>query len=245
MTLLIASFLAGVLTTLAPCVLPLIPVIVGGAATGTDHDKRATLIRTGIIILSLTVSVVVFTLLLKATTAFIDIPDQVWRTLSGGIVILIGLSYLFPSIWARLSISSGMAIAAQRRLASSQSTTKILQPIAIGASLGPVFTSCSPTYALILAVILPSSFVLGLTYLLAYALGMALTLGVVAYFGSRLVRKLSWTLDERGWFRIGIGVLFIVIGFAVILAFDKTAAAWLLERGVYDGSTSLETLFTE
>ena len=39
MHLLIISYFAGILTVAAPCILPLLPVIVGGSLT-TDDDKK-------------------------------------------------------------------------------------------------------------------------------------------------------------------------------------------------------------
>ena len=88
MILLIISFLAGVLTALAPCILPLLPVIVGGSleAAGDSGSRR----RMYTIVASLGASVVLFTLLLKASTALIGIPPYVWTWLSGSIVGFLG-----------------------------------------------------------------------------------------------------------------------------------------------------------
>ena len=93
MALLVISFLGGVLTVLAPCILPLLPVVVGGAAVG---EKRRT--APFVIIGSLAVSIILFTYLLKASTAFISIPPEVWTTLSGGILFFFGLTLLFPML---------------------------------------------------------------------------------------------------------------------------------------------------
>ena len=67
MILLLLSLLAGVLTVLAPCTISLLPVIVGGSLSGGQSFRRA-LVVTG----SLGVSVILFTLLLKVSTAFIN-----------------------------------------------------------------------------------------------------------------------------------------------------------------------------
>ena len=40
MTLFLITFVAGILTVLAPCVLPLLPVIVGGSLTGAEVSKK-------------------------------------------------------------------------------------------------------------------------------------------------------------------------------------------------------------
>ena len=69
MEIAIPAFIAGMLTILAPCVLPLLPVIIGGTVTGNRH--RLTPI---VITMSLAVSVIIFTLLIRASTLLIDIP---------------------------------------------------------------------------------------------------------------------------------------------------------------------------
>lgn len=242
MTLLFIAFLAGILTVLAPCVLPLLPIILGGNAARTADTKAYTLRRAVVISLSLAVSVVVFSLLLKATTALLGIPQQIWQLLSGVIVFALGLNYLFPSIWLRLTLASGLSKKSNEALYQRSNKSGYLSAVTTGAALGPVFTSCSPTYALILAVVLPASFVAGVVYLSAYALGMSVVLLLVSYFGARLTRKLGWTLDESGIFRRTIGVIFILVGLFIIFGLDKDLQAFLLERGFYDGSSGLEGL---
>src|ERR1700690_3519950 len=96
MLLFLISFVAGILTVLAPCVLPLLPVIVGGSLT-TGSLRRAYTIC-----LSLGGSVIVFTLLLKASTAFINVPQSFWEWFSGGVLILFGIVMLFPALWDNL-----------------------------------------------------------------------------------------------------------------------------------------------
>jgi cytochrome c biogenesis protein CcdA len=113
MILLLLSFIAGVLTVLAPCILPLLPVIVGGSLTGEGKDAQKKKVLT--IVISLGLSVVAFTLLLKASTLFIDIPEQTWKWLSGGIIIVLGLITIFPSMWegkwlAKLSTKSNILL---------------------------------------------------------------------------------------------------------------------------------------
>ena len=65
------SLIAGALTVLAPCVLPFLPVIVGGSL---GHGSRR---RPYLIAGALVVSLLVFTLLLKASTAFLNIDPRV------------------------------------------------------------------------------------------------------------------------------------------------------------------------
>src|SRR3989338_1956413 len=96
MTLLALSFLAGILTVLAPCILPLLPVVVGSAATGRSKSTPY------IVVGSLALSIILFTYLLKFSTALIMIPPQVWTYLSGGILVLFGLILIFPALWEKV-----------------------------------------------------------------------------------------------------------------------------------------------
>jgi cytochrome c-type biogenesis protein len=112
--------------------------------------------------------------------------------------------------------------------------------VLIGAALGPVFSSCSPTYALIVATVLPVSFAQGLSYLAAYAIGMSATLLLIAYLGQAFVSKLRWLSNPNGWFRRAVGVLFITVGVAVIFGLDRKLQAFVLERGWYDPVGNLE-----
>ena len=104
---LVLSLAAGVLTVAAPCVLPLLPIVVGGAIV-QDGDERRARWRPYVIAGSLAASVVAFTLLLKATTALLGVPPQVWQLVSGGIIILLGIDLLFPALWDRLSTALGL-----------------------------------------------------------------------------------------------------------------------------------------
>lgn len=237
MELAFVSFLAGFLTILAPCVLAVLPVIIGSSVAGGKPDIAKALR----IILSLVVSVTLFTLLLKATTALLGVPQEVWRSISGGIVIIVGASFLFPGFWERIALKLNLkANAALREGANRQNS---VGDIIIGAALGPVFTSCSPVYGLLLATVLPVSFVSGTIYILLYALGLGFALLLIALLGQAIVKKLGWAVNPRGWFHRILGVIFVIIGISILFGFDKIAETWLLDQGFYDGSTGLEELF--
>lgn len=235
MTLLLLSFIAGVLTVTAPCVLIFLPVILGGSVVGKPGLRRP-LIITG----SLVVSVIVFTLLLKTTTTLLGVPQMVWQILSGAVVILLGLHYLGLPLWEKLTALLRLPQLANRQLASASSHQGNGGAILTGAALGPVFASCSPTFAFIVAAIIPADFILGLIYLTAYALGMAATLLLVAVLGRSILGKLRLLNDTRGWLARTIGVLFVIVGILVITGLDKQVQSYVLAQGWYDPITSFE-----
>lgn len=226
------AYFAGVLTVLAPCVLPLLPVVVGGsfvAATGAKPKWYHPLIITG----SLAVSIIIFTLLLKATTALLGVPQEVWAIVSGVIVILLGISFVAPLFWQRIMAATKLGTAANSSFAAGMKKDGVVRDVSIGAALGPVFSSCSPTYALIVALVLPTTFAKGFLYLVAYALGLATVLFALAILGSKLVKKLGWLTDSNGWFKRLVGIAFIVVGVMILFGLDKTIQTSVLDAGWY------------
>ena len=235
--LILLSFVAGVLTVAAPCVLPLLPVIIGGSIVRTDSDDAVAArqwYRPVIIASSLAVSVVVFTLLLKATTSLLGIPQVVWQLIAGGILVVFGITLVFPHLWERVMTATGLQNRANAALNKSHARGGVGGDILLGAALGPTFSSCSPTYALILATVLPVSFAEGLVYIVAYAIGLAVTLLMVALLGQAFARKLGWLSNPTGWLRRTVGILLLLVGLAVIFGLDKQFQAFVLEQGWYD-----------
>jgi len=184
MSLLLISFIAGLLTVLAPCILPVIPVIVGSSLADSTKSSR----RIFVIIASLAVAIVTFTLLLKATTALLGVPQFVWQLISGVVIVVLGLSFLFPRLWETVMLKTGTGLGSQRLLAQTNRSKGMWSAVATGAALGPVFASCSPTYLFIVAAVLPIDFWIGFFYLLAYTAGLVIILLAV----SLARQKINW-----------------------------------------------------
>ncbi len=213
MFLLFGAFIAGVLTVLAPCVLPLLPIIIGGSVTGDSKDRRRPFLIAG----SLAISLIVFTVLLKATTLLINIPPAAITYFSGGIIVAIGLATLFPQIYATMIAKLGIEHRAQRFLgAGTSNRSEWIGPIIIGAALGPVFSSCSPVYGYILATVLPAHFAVAMAYIIAYVLGLSLILLAIAYYGQQLTSRLKFASNPNGYFQKGLAILFILVGIMII-----------------------------
>ena len=232
MELLPLSLLAGVLTVLSPCVLPLLPVVLAGSAAGS---RRAPYI----VISSLAVSVVVFTLLLKATTALLGVPSNVWLIVSGGLVAFIGASLAFPKIWDRISSRVGLQSAAGSLADRSTNKTGTARSVLLGLSLGPVFTSCSPTYGLILAVVLAADLGEGIANIIAYSLGLSAIMLAIAIGGRTVTRRLGWATDPEGKFRRGLGVFLVIVGLLIATGAVRDIESWLIDRGLL-GAVVLE-----
>lgn len=230
MFLLIGAFFAGMITILAPCVLPLLPVIIGGSISGNVNDKRRPLIITA----SLAVSLILFTILLKATTLFIDVPPEVFVYISGGILIALGIVFLFPGIYEWIILKFNLQAKSQQLLGKGSGKGPIVGAIITGAALGPVFSSCSPVYAYILATILPVNFAVAMLYMLSYVLGLSVMLLLVGFLGRKFVSKIKFASNPKGWFNRSIAIIFIVVGIFVITGFDKRLQTYISEKTPFD-----------
>jgi cytochrome c-type biogenesis protein len=227
MLLLLGAFIAGVLTTLAPCVLPLLPVIVGGSL---DQSSKRARRRAYLITASLGASVVIFTLVLKASTALIGIPTSVWQWISGSILIALGLFSAFPAMWEYVSMRLSLQRRSAERLAAARQREGTTGAVLTGAALGPVFTSCSPLYGYVIVTVLPASFGQGIGLLIAYVVGLCGTLLAIALLGQRAIGAARWAADPHGWFRRGLGWIFIFVGIAIIAGWDKDLQTWVIEN---------------
>ena len=249
MLALLGALVAGMLTTLAPCVLPLLPVIVGGSVAGVgpagveegqaisssgnialaQKTRQASARRRAFVIsASLGVSVIVFTLMLKATTALIGIPPEIWEWVAGTLLILLGLVSLFPQIWEKTSSALKLQSRTAAGLGSARQRSGLTGQILTGAALGPVFTSCSPLFGYVIVTVLPADFGYGMLLLFAYVIGLSGTLLAISLLGQRAVRGAAWAADPNGWFRRGLGAIFVIVGVLVLTGWMKDIETWLI-----------------
>lgn len=239
MSLIVTSLIAGFLTILSPCILPLLPVILTGVSAEEDKSKRIPLLIIG----SLLASIYIFTLLLKSTSVLLGVPNAFWLVVSGLLIMIIGLAFLFPDLWEKLSTRFNLQNTSSKITRSAIQTKGSWKYVLMGVALGPIFTSCSPTYGIIVATILPASLGLGMLYLLFYVVGLGISLLAIVIGGSKLVNKLSIISDPRGWFKRSLGLVLLIIGLTIATGWVKHAETWLVERG-WLGTTKIEQMIS-
>lgn len=222
MEFLIPSFLAGALTILAPCTVTLLPVMIGGSVTEKNPLKPL------IVALSLGASVFIFTLLLKVGTDFIAIDEYALRFASSIIILSLGLTMVFPTLWNRLQVRLGL-YKSEKLIEKAKEKDGFLGAVLLGAALGPVFSTCSPTYFYILGTVLPQDFGLGLMNLFVYSIGLVVVLVAIGYGGRAVVQRLKFAANPTGWFRRTLGILLVIVGFLFLTGWDKTIEVWILD----------------
>jgi cytochrome c biogenesis protein CcdA/thiol-disulfide isomerase/thioredoxin len=157
------ALVAGVVTALSPCVLPVLPIVFAGSATGGTRRPLA-------IVAGLVVSFTAFTLTATALLAALGLPDDLLRNVAIGAVLLVGLSFLWPRL--------GHLAERPFRSLGRRAPGDVGGGFALGASLGLLFTPCAgPIIAAIAALAATERFSLDAVIVtLAYALGAGLVL---------------------------------------------------------------------
>lgn len=235
MAFFVISLISGMLSVLAPCVISIIPVLLARSSSGTR--SRSSLF----IISGLLGSIFIFTLLLKSSTLLIAVPPRFWQIVSGGIILVFGITSVFPSLWEAVSLKLKLQSRAQKQSSTALKRRGKLGDLILGASLGPVFSACSPTYALIVATILPVRPAVGLVYLCVFLFGLGAMLVVISIAGSKVVKKLGWGINPKGWFKRILGVIFIIIGIIIFTGLDKTLLSSAVSSGLFDWQVNVET----
>ncbi len=240
MTLLIIAFLSWVLTVLAPCVLPLLPIVLWASAEDGNNKKIPL-----VIIWSLSISIILFSLILKASTVLIWVPPSFWKTFSWGMIIALGIITIFPNLWKTVTSKLKFSDNSNKLLNKSHEKKWMMKYVFMWFALGPVFSSCSPTYALILAIVLPAGFLFGFIALISYTLWLAVILFAIAIFGQKLVRKLKGVSDPNSMFKKVLWFIFVLVWFAIISGYDKKIEAAILDAGFLNTTIFEQSIIDE
>ena len=193
------AFLAGLITAISPCILPVLPILLAGGASGR---------RPYAIIAGLVGSFTVFTVAGASLLGALGLPDDFLRNLAIALLFLLAATLLFPPLAGLLERPF---LFLTRRHASVDGNGFVL-----GASLGLVFVPCAgPVLAAVTA--LSATGDAGVrTFLVtfAYALGASLPMLAVAIFGNRLalLRQHAETTRRVAGAVIGVTALAIAFG---------------------------------
>ncbi len=215
----LVSFIAGVLTVFAPCIFAFLPIILRGVEAGNSIK------RSSVIIGSLSLSIFFFSLLLRSTTLLISIPTATWEMISGIILISQGILILLPTVWATISHKLRLDQSVVHIGSLQKKDDSLLKDVLIGISLGPIFSSCSPTYAYIIGVMLPATLITGIAYLSIYILGVATILLSISLYGNSLLRKYT---NPKGIFKLIVGWVILIMGILIFFGWFKDIEAFII-----------------
>lgn len=219
------AVLAGILSVLSPCVLPLIPLVVGGAATA--HRYGALALASGVAI-----SYVVVGLFLATIGLSLGLNAEALRRTAAVIMILSGVVLMSEQLQERFALLGGGLGDAANRLIARITPNGLGGQFAIGILLGAVWSPCvGPTLAAA-ATLAAQRETLGQVALvmLLFGLGAAVPLTLIGMLSRQAVLRWRERMGRAG--RVGkliLGGLLVVIGGTILTGFDRTMETYLLE----------------
>ncbi|MEQ1686612.1 MAG: cytochrome c biogenesis CcdA family protein [Burkholderiaceae bacterium] len=219
------SVAAGGLTTLSPCVFPLLPLVLGGAVQG----NRLAPLAMGV---GMMASFATIGMLLGALGPALGIDADTVRMAGAVLLIAFALVMLVPALGERFSRWM-LPIASAANAASSRLDGRsLLSALALGAVLGLVWSPCSgPLLGSALTLVAAEGGVLrGGVVLALFGLGAATPLVAVAYASRHgFARVRDWVLARIERVRRGFAVLLGAMGVAILSGGDKWVEARVLQ----------------
>lgn len=219
------AFAAGVLSMFAPCVLPLIPLLLVSAAS--QHRLGPVALGAGII-----VSFTVVGLTGAALGMSIGLDSEKLRLVGAAMFVVIGAVLVLPPLQARLVTAAGPAVNWSHRRLGSQMWNGWQGQFGLGLVLGLIWTPCvGPTLAsaMVLAAQgeqLWSAF----ATMLAFGIGATLpfmTIALLSRSAAARLRTRMASFGARG--KMILGGLLILIGSLVLTGLDRKLEAFLLD----------------
>jgi cytochrome c-type biogenesis protein len=214
---LLLAFLAGLLSFLSPCVLPLIPSylsLIGGAAfEGHRRDGRSgrfpIFLRTLLFVAGFSVVFIVLGILFSGAGGFLTGASRVVNLVAGILVILLGLNFIF-NFWKFLNFEKKVHLASAPR--------GLVGSLALGMAFGAGWTPCvGPILASILFLAGSGGQVLqGAALLGVYSLGLGLPFLLAGLFFSQFLRQRDRLKAHFRALRIASGSFLVFIGLLIL-----------------------------
>lgn len=233
------GLLAGLITGVSPCVLPVLPIVFFAGGTGDAAAGGAGRLRRPVmIILGLVVGFSIFSLLGSAVLTAIGLPAGFLRWAGLVVLLLVGLGLLLPRVERAIQRPF------QRLPKAFPGTTAGGRPgrfggnaFVFGLGLGTLYVPCAGPVLAAISIAGTSGHISGGIAVLtvAFSIGVGIPLLLFALAGGNLSRRMATYRSRRSTFRIAGGMVMVLLAFA--LTFNLTDA---LQRAVPSYTQALQ-----
>ncbi len=230
------ALLAGTLSILSPCVLPLVPVVLAGAVA--EHRLAPLGLAAGVVLSFMAIGLFV------ATVGFsIGLDMTVFRSAAAVLLIGVGVVLMVPRMQTQFATAAGPVSNWTQSRFGGFSTSGISGQFGVGLLLGAVWTPCiGPTLgaASIMAARGENLGMVALT-MLAFGIGTLLPLLALAMMSREaLMRWRGRMLEAAGGLKMVLGILLIAAGAMTLSGFDRVIQT-ALEQALPDWLVAVTT----
>jgi cytochrome c biogenesis protein CcdA len=219
------AFVAGVLSISSPCVLPLLPLVLGAAVS--EHRLGPVALASGLALSFVAIG------LLVATIGFsIGLDSGVLRNVAALLLLAVGLVLLVPRLQEQLAVTGGPVSGWADRRLGGFSEAGLKGQFAVGLLLGVVWSPCvGPTLGTA-SVLAAQGKDLGQVAIIMVAFGIGAALPLVLLGQASREAVLRW---RNRFLRAGqggkavLGGLLVIIGFLILTGLDKYLETFLVD----------------
>lgn len=220
------SIAAGAVTILSPCVLPVLPVVVGSA--GQQHRHGPLALAAGLIVSFAAVGTVI-----ASAGIALGLDSSLMRFVAAALLVIVGLVLLSAQLQHHLERTSGPLARAAGSLLDRKVFSGLGGQFLVGALLGAVWSPCSgPTLGAAIGMASQSGTILNAAVMmLLFGAGAAVPILAIGYGAQSLLSRNRGRLLRAGVAaKAGMGVFLIAAGGLVLSGADKVLEAAILGR---------------
>ncbi|MEO6565723.1 MAG: cytochrome c biogenesis CcdA family protein [Casimicrobiaceae bacterium] len=215
---------AGALSILSPCVLPLIPIVIGTATA--SHRLGALALALGLALSFTAVGMFV------ATIGFAIGLDADWfRAIAAVMLILFGVILLSARMQQRFAGATAALSNLGNRWLETLGVGGLGGQFVVGLLLGMVWAPCvGPTLGAAATLASQGNNLTGVALVMvSFGLGAGLALGIIGSMSRRLMANARGNLLTVGVLgKHVLGTILIVVGISIIAGWDKSMETWLV-----------------
>lgn len=220
------AFLSGLVTILAPCIWPILPIVLSSSVAGGGGKRRPLGITLGVML-----SFTLFTLAVSAIVGIFGLDPNLLRLIAVFVIGFLGITMVIPPLSSKfeLLVSKFSNIFSQNK---SKSGSGFLPGFITGLSLGIVWSPCAgPILASIAALAATGkvSFEVVLVTL-AYVWGVGVPLFAFSYGGQKFILRTKGISKYTGRIQQVFGVIMIITAILIYTNKDKELQLALVDR---------------
>ena len=218
------GYLAGLLSTLSPCVLPLVPILIATAAAAHVLGPYA-------LALGLMLSFSLVGIFLATLGASLGLDQDTFRAAAALILIGFGIVLLSPKLQERFATATSGLSAAGDGLLAKLNLDGLGGQFVVGLALGVIWTPCvGPTLGAATTLASQGSNLAQIALLMMiFALGAGTPLVVLGSVSRAAMMRVRGRMMQAG--KLGksiLGGLLLLIGIAILTGLDKSFEAWVV-----------------
>jgi cytochrome c biogenesis protein CcdA/thiol-disulfide isomerase/thioredoxin len=221
--LVLFAFLAGLVTVLSPCILPILPVILTSTIGGKEVGKSRPL---GVVV-GFVLSFTFFTLFLSKIAQLSGISGNLLRGISVIVIASFGISLLIPKLQLAVEMLFSKIAAL---VPSGQNKEGFVGGLLIGLSVGLLWTPCvGPILASVITLAITGRVTFDAFLItLAYSVGTAIPMFLVMWGGQNALKRVPWLVKNLRQIQKVFGVIMVLTALGISFEVDRKFQTWVL-----------------